>query len=99
MMCTNYFNIRKEYQNVETTDDIEIGNKDDEEESEIIQNLVDLIDKDEKEKRRNKRDVSLRRVEEDSVSKDLLKQRRSSSRVQSLVKNIKIEILEKKRRL
>ena len=73
MMCTNRFNVRKEYQSVETTDDIEIDKKDDEEKPEIIQDLVGLINEDEKEERRDERNVSLRRVEEDSVSGDLSK--------------------------
>ena len=96
-MYTNHFNVRKEYQSVEPADDIEISNKDDEERPEITQDLVGLISKDEKEERRNERVVSLKRVKEDLVPRDLPEQRGSSSRIQNLRKSIRTEILREKR--
>ena len=79
LMCTDHFNVCKEYQRVKAADNFKIVHEDNEEEPEITEDLIDLISKDKDQKENDEELISFKRIREESSSEELSALRRDNN--------------------
>ena len=79
LIYTDCFNACEEYQMVKAADNFKIVHEDDVEESEITEDLIDLISKDEDQKENDKKLMSFRRIREELSSEELSATRRGNN--------------------
>ena len=78
-MYTDCFNAHKKYQRIKVADNFKIIHKDDKEEPEITEDLIDLISKDEDQKGNNEELMSFKRIRKELSPEELSALRRDNN--------------------